>query len=122
MRSAGIHYVRGHHRHIQAMLANDGDERRKILGHALRLDVAAGTNSNIDAVKTHVGGGAGQRRAFKKLQVLGKDRDFEPSDGGRPEQTQAGDQRGTAGKRGGHGVLCSHFTIFNSFFTPGFIS
>ena len=59
------------------MFAEHGYERRKVLGDACGLDVAALADGDIDAVEAQSGGRSGQFFALHKLEVLGEYRYLE---------------------------------------------
>jgi hypothetical protein len=70
------------------MFTDDGDERREVLANALRRDVAAFANGDIDIVEAEVRGCLGQFFAGDELQVFGEDGDLELLAGARPGQAE----------------------------------
>jgi hypothetical protein len=87
-------------------LAYDCNEWGKIGSDPRWFDMAAGANGDIDAIEAHVSSGAGELGAGEEMQMFRKNSDFEMARGGGAyrQDAEAGEQRGAAGERCGHGI------------------
>ena len=99
--SLGIGDIGGDHGDFQAMPPDGGDQPRKLLPDALRLDVAALANRKIEAVEADFRGAFGEFVALQEVQVLGENRDLQLLFGGsRPacQKRRAAGEEGPSGK------------------------
>ena len=95
----GVGDLGGDHRDFETGAFEYLHQRRKVLLHLLGQDVAALADGDVDAVEAEVGRRLGQFGALHEREMLGEDRDFELSFGGRGGR----EQRGGAGQHGAAG-------------------